>query len=252
VSKAGAVEFIVSRALRGPAGAYVCLTNVHTTVESRRLPDLRAAARGATLSVPDGMPLVWTLRRRGHGTAEKVTGIELVPMVARAGRSNGLRHFFFGGRPGVAEGAARRLRRLVPGVDVVGALAPRFAGVEALATPELDRELEQARPHVLWVGLGAPKQELWMARAAGVLEVPVMVGIGAAFDYLAGAKPAAPSFLRHVGLEWAWRLGTDPRRLWRRYLSTNTEFLWLVARERLLGAPRGYATEGAAEDRRGR
>jgi N-acetylglucosaminyldiphosphoundecaprenol N-acetyl-beta-D-mannosaminyltransferase len=220
----------------------VCLTNVHTTVESRRDPTVRSAAESALLSVPDGMPLVWSLRHRGHPDTQKVTGIELVPMVARRGRPQGLRHFLYGGRPGIAAAAARRLEALVPGAEVVGALAPPFAGPEGLTTNALRRALERTRPHVVWVGVGAPKQERWMAAAAEDLQVPVMVGVGAAFDYLSGAKAPAPRALRHGGLEWAWRLATDFRRLWRRYLVTNSTFVWLMALERVTRPRRGYAT----------
>lgn len=234
------------RALDGEPGAYVCLTNVHTTVESWRSPELRAAVDDAFLSVPDGMPLAWILRRRGYVEAEKVTGIEYIPMVASAGRDLGLRHFFYGGAPGVADRAGRRLEQRLPGVNVAGASSPPFGAIEGLPIGDLQRELSRTEPHILWVGLGAPKQELWMRKMAGRLDVPVMIGVGAAFDYLAGTKPAAPSILRHVGLEWLFRLATEPKRLWRRYLVSNSTFVWLLAREYLAGADPGrdYRTEG--------
>jgi N-acetylglucosaminyldiphosphoundecaprenol N-acetyl-beta-D-mannosaminyltransferase len=233
VSKGQAAEAVIRRALVGAPGAYVCLTNVHTTVESQRSADLRAAVDGAFLSVPDGMPLTWILRRRGHADAEKVTGIEYIPAVASRGLESGLRHFFYGGAPGIAVRAGVRLEDLVPGVKVVGAASPPFAETPGWATHELQQELRRTKPHILWVGLGAPKQELWMAAVAGELDVPVMIGVGAAFDYLAGEKASAPTFLRHVGLEWLFRLAVEPRRLWRRYLVGNSRFLWLLARERL-------------------
>jgi N-acetylglucosaminyldiphosphoundecaprenol N-acetyl-beta-D-mannosaminyltransferase len=238
--------------MAGGPGAYVCLTNVHTTVESARLPELRAAVDGAFLSVPDGMPLVWILRRRGLMLTEKVTGIEYVPLVASVGRADQVRHFFFGGAPGVAERAARRLEGLVPGVQVVGAKAPPYGPLEALSVEDLGEELRRTKPHILWVGLGAPKQELWMARMSRELDVPMMVGIGAGIDYLAGAKPAAPTLIRHVGLEWAFRLAVEPRRLWRRYLFGNASFAWLLARERLgSGFPvRMRSADGDSEESR--
>jgi N-acetylglucosaminyldiphosphoundecaprenol N-acetyl-beta-D-mannosaminyltransferase len=239
VSKARAAEAVVGRALAGNAGAYVCLTNVHTTVESRRSPALRAAAEGAFLSVPDGMPLTWILRRRGHEQTEKVTGIEYIPLVAAKGLKVGLRHFFYGGAPGVAVQAGHRLVDLVPGVQVVGAASPPFLESQGgWQIEDLQRELGRTRPHILWVGLGAPKQELWMARVAGTLNVPVMIGVGAAFDYMAGTKSSAPTVLRHIGLEWLFRLAVEPKRLWRRYLIGNSTFLWLLARERVAGLSR--------------
>lgn len=234
VSKARAAEAVVERALVGEPGAYVCLTNVHTTVASRRSSELRAAVDGAYMSVPDGMPLTWILRRRGHIDTEKVTGIEFIPMVASFGLNRELRHFFYGGAPGVAVRAGLRLEELVPGVNVVGAASPPFADAHGgWPVEELELELRRTRPHVLWIGLGAPKQELLMAELAERVDVPVMVGVGAAFDYLARTKPAAPSVLRHIGLEWLFRLAAEPGRLWRRYLGTNSMFLWLLIREGL-------------------
>lgn len=232
ISKARAAEAVVDRALAGDPGAYVCLTNVHTTVESRRSPALRSAVDDAFLSVPDGMPLAWILRHRGHRHTEKVTGIEFVPQVASRGLEVGMRHFFYGGAPGVAVRAGLRLADLVPGVQVVGAASPPFAETHGgWATADLERELRRTKPHVLWVGLGAPKQELWMAEVAGTLTIPVMVGVGAAFDYLAGTKRPAPSLLRHVGLEWLFRLAAEPRRLWKRYAVGNAVFVELLLRD---------------------
>lgn len=231
LSKAQAADAVVERAFVREPGAYVCLTNVHTTMESQRSPALRAAVDNAFLSVPDGMPLTWILRRRGHVQTEKVTGIEHIPLVASKGVALGLRHFFYGGAPGVAVRAGRRLADLVPGAKVVGAASPPFAQTHEWSTEDLQQELRRTRPHILWVGLGAPKQELWMAARADDLSVPMMIGVGAAFDYLAGEKAHAPAFLRHVGLEWLFRLAVEPKRLWRRYLLGNSRFAYLLLRD---------------------
>jgi N-acetylglucosaminyldiphosphoundecaprenol N-acetyl-beta-D-mannosaminyltransferase len=173
-----------------------------------------------------------------------VTGIELVPMVATAGRKYGLRHFFYGGGPSVAEAAGRRLSQLVPGAKIVGALSPPFGPIGDRELHDLEAAVAETRPDLLWVGLGAPKQELLMARSAGRLQVPVIVGVGAAFDFLAGTKRPAPGWMRHGGLEWLFRLASEPRRLWRRYAIGNTLFAYLLAREALgLPARDGRATE---------
>jgi N-acetylglucosaminyldiphosphoundecaprenol N-acetyl-beta-D-mannosaminyltransferase len=238
VTKAQAADAVVRRALTSQPGAYVCLTNVHTTVESQHSAELRAVVDRAFLSVPDGMPLTWILRRRGHTETEKVTGIEFMPLVASRGLEADLRHFFYGGAPGVAVRAGLRLEQMIPGVHVVGAAAPPFGDTPGWAKEELREEVRRTRPHVLWVGLGAPKQELWMAQMSGELDVPIMIGVGAAFDYIAGSNPHAPAYLRHVGLEWLFRLAVEPRRLWRRYLVGNVTFLWLLAREGLEGPSR--------------
>jgi N-acetylglucosaminyldiphosphoundecaprenol N-acetyl-beta-D-mannosaminyltransferase len=251
VTKTQAADAVVHRALAGEPGAYVCLTNVHTTVESQHSAELRAAVDGAFLSVPDGMPLTWILRQRGHVETEKVTGIELIPLVASRGLEMDLRHFFYGGAPGVAVRAGLRLEQLIPGVHVVGAAAPPFGDTPRWAKEELRDEVRRTRPHVLWVGLGAPKQELWMMKMAGELDVPIMIGVGAAFDYIAGSKPHAPTYLRHVGLEWLFRLAVEPKRLWRRYLLGNSTFVWLLVRQRLTGAapPDGRGGSSKRDDR---
>lgn len=249
VSMSSAVHAVVERALEGTSGDYVCLTNVHSTVESQRARELRHAAEGAFLSVPDGMPMVWILRRRGHRSTQKVRGIEYMPLVAAAGREAGLRHFFYGGAPGVARAAGRRLADLVPGAQVVGASSAPYVPIERWPLEDLRGQLRQTRPHILWVGLGAPKQELWMAKVAGTLDVPVMIGVGAGLDFLAGVKPAAPRLLSRMGLEWFFRLVTEPRRLWRRYLIGNARFVYLLARDALVrpgGVSGGPASEAGA------
>jgi N-acetylglucosaminyldiphosphoundecaprenol N-acetyl-beta-D-mannosaminyltransferase len=238
VSKREAAKAVVDRAAKARPGAYVCLANVHTTVQANRSPDLRAAVDQAFLSLPDGMPLVWILRRRGHLRTEKITGIEYIPSVAAEGVTAGMRHFFYGGDSGVARSAGRRLAKLVPGVQVVGALSPPYAEIDAWPTEELQEELRRTKPDILWVGLGTPKQELWMAKMSGMLDVPVMLGVGAGIDYLAEVKPAAPAALRHLGLEWLFRLAVEPKRLWRRYLLGNSTFVYLLGRSvlsRVLG-----------------
>jgi N-acetylglucosaminyldiphosphoundecaprenol N-acetyl-beta-D-mannosaminyltransferase len=228
VSREMAVDLVVERALEQRRGAYVCLTNVHSTVESQRSEDLRAASETAFLSVPDGMPLAWILRHRGYRHTQKVTGIEYMPEVASAGLRHGVRHFMFGGRAGVAEAAARGLKMRVPETEIVGAYSPSDSPNKERELNVLRDQVREQRPHIMWVGLGAPKQEIWMSTVAGTLDVPIMVGVGAAFDFLGGTKRAAPRFISRLGLEWSFRLLAEPRRLWRRYLLGNSEFLWLL------------------------
>lgn len=229
VSKENAVDWVIERALRDEPGAYVCLTNVHSTTDSQRIPKLRSAAEKAFLSVPDGMPLVWILRRRGHKGTEKITGVEYTPLVVEAGLDRGVRHYFYGAAPGIAEAAGRALKKRFPSAQIVGSSTPPFAKEWPLE--ELQEELRRTRPHIMWVGLGAPKQEIWMSEVAGTLEVPMMIGIGAGFDFLAGTKKAAPSFTRHIGLEWLFRFLTEPRRLWRRYILGNSQFVALLIKD---------------------
>ena len=231
VSRSDAVSLVLDRSFSSQTGAYVCLTNVHSTIESRRSAELRDAIEHAFLSVPDGKPLVWILRRRGHRGTQKVTGIEFMPLVAAEGLTKGLRHLFYGGGPGLADAAADGLRKMVPGTRIVGALSPPFTDGADWPLDDLKAAIETTRPHVLWVGLGAPKQEIWMARVASSLDVPVIVGVGAAFDFLAGRKRPAPRFLSELGLEWLFRLLSEPRRLARRYILGNSEFVWLLSKD---------------------
>ena len=233
VSRKMAVDLVIARSQAGHNGSFVCLTNVHTTVESQHDSELKEACEAAFLSVPDGMPLVWILHRRGFRHVEKVTGIEYIPQVAEIGRASGLRHFFLGGAPGVATAAAEKLCDLVPGIQVVGSFSPPYGPPESWDLEPLREQLREQRPHIVWVGLGAPKQERWMAAVSATLQVPMMVGVGAAFDFLAGTKRPAPRFMSRMGLEWLFRLVAEPRRLWHRYVIGNSRFVWLLTTDAL-------------------
>jgi N-acetylglucosaminyldiphosphoundecaprenol N-acetyl-beta-D-mannosaminyltransferase len=261
LSNSAAIELMVDVALHGKPGAYVCLTNVHTTLQSQSLPKLREATESAYVSLPDGMPLVWILRRRGYPATEKLTGADLMPMLASAGVPFGLRHYMYTWSPFLGEAAARGLVAAAPGTQIVGIQTPpfaseqnaRLAGLRAAdpenaplapawvniggAVQEVDWELDklqaalhETKPHVLWVGLGSPVQEEWMAMVAGTLDVPLMIGVGRAFNYLGGQLRRCPPWAVNVGLEWFFTLAQEPGRLWRRYLVGNAKFLLLIAR----------------------
>ena len=262
VSNREAIDLMVKVALQGEPGAYVCLTNVHTTLQSQKLPKLRDATDRAYVSLPDGMPLVWILRRRGHPSTEKLTGADLMPMLASAGVGFGLRHFFYAWSPWLGEAAARGLVTAAPGTQIAGVHTPPFAAEQNARLAELrainpentplspawvdiggpvqevdwelnglQEALRETEPHVLWVGLGSPVQEEWMAMVAGELDVPLMIGVGRAFNYLGGQLRRCPPWAVNVGLEWLFTLAQEPGRLWRRYLLGNTTFLLMVARD---------------------
>lgn len=210
--------------------SYVCVTGVHGVMESRRDGALRDVYDGAGLVTPDGMPLVWLCRAAGFPHVGRVYGPDLLLALAEAGVARGYRHFFYGGAPGIADRLAGRLRERFPGMVVAGTYCPPFRPLTAEEDREVAHLLREACPDIVWVGLGAPRQERWMAEHVG--GVPgVMIGVGAAFDFHSGAKPQAPRWIQRSGLEWAFRLASEPRRLWRRYLVYNTGFvLLLVAR----------------------
>jgi N-acetylglucosaminyldiphosphoundecaprenol N-acetyl-beta-D-mannosaminyltransferase len=212
---------------------YVCVTGVHGVMESQRDEELRRIHNAAGLVMPDGMPLVWLSHLNGFPHVERGYGPDL--MLALCGRSVtcGYRHFFYGGAEGVPEQLAANLQQRFPGLQVVGIHSPPFRSL----TPEEDKQviqmLNQAAPDIVWVGLSTPKQEQWMAAHVGRVEAAVLIGVGAAFDFLAGRKRQAPRWMQRSGLEWLFRLLTEPRRLWRRYLVNNPLFVLLVLAQAL-------------------
>ena len=207
---------------------YVCITGVHGVMESQRDAEVRAIHNGAGLVTPDGMPLVWLSRLGGFNHVERVYGPDLMAAVCERSARFGYRHYFYGGAPGVAEQLADRLQSRFPGLQVVGLDCPPFRPL----TPEEDRaavgRLRAAQPDIVWVGISTPKQERWMAAHVDQLDAPVLIGVGAAFDFHAGLKKQAPRWMQRSGLEWLFRLMTEPRRLWQRYLVNNPWFLWLI------------------------
>jgi N-acetylglucosaminyldiphosphoundecaprenol N-acetyl-beta-D-mannosaminyltransferase len=214
------------------AREYLCVAAVHTVMESRVDDALREAVDGAAFTVPDGQPLAWALRALGHEIDARVYGPELMARAfARAARS-GQRHYLYGGRDD--EALARltaNLRERFPGVTIAGGYAPPFRELSDAELDELAARIDAARPDVVWVGIGVPKQEKWMAAMRERLDAPVLVGVGAAFDFHAGLVPQAPAWMQRAGLEWLFRLVQEPRRLWRRYARHNPRFLAGFARQ---------------------
>lgn len=215
------------------AGArhYVCVAGAHGLVESWTNPALRRCLRAAGLVTPDGMPLVWVARLRGIANVSRVYGPDLMTALSGPSARRDLRHFYYGGGEGVAERLRERLRQANPALDVVGCITPPFRAMTPAEESAMVSAINEAKPDILWVGLGAPKQELWMMRLRDRLEVPVMIGVGAAFDFLSGTKRQAPSWMRRSGLEWAFRLGTEPRRLFARYAIIVPCFLLVLGWE---------------------
>jgi N-acetylglucosaminyldiphosphoundecaprenol N-acetyl-beta-D-mannosaminyltransferase len=211
------------------AGNYIAVTGMHGVVEAQQNRELNAILNQASLVVADGMPLVWVGRRYGFNLPRRVYGPELLETFCRA-TGDRYSHFFYGGAPGVAERLGKILQQRF-GIRVTGAYSPPFRPLNAGEKRWLREVVRNAQPDVLWVGLSTPKQETWMAEYRDLLGVPVMVGVGAAFDFLTGRTSQAPRWMREHGLEWSFRLATEPRRLWRRYLIGGSRFLWNVALE---------------------
>jgi N-acetylglucosaminyldiphosphoundecaprenol N-acetyl-beta-D-mannosaminyltransferase len=231
---------------------YVCVADVHAIMQARANPDVRLIQNRAGMVTPDGMPLVWLAHWRGHPEVSRVYGPDLMLAVCEHSVKSGYRHFFYGGAEGVADELARRLVERFPGLQVSGTSTPPF---RALTRDEEDREIETlngARADFIWVGLGTPKQERWMAARRARLTAPILIGVGAAFDFHSGRTRQAPRVLQRHGLEWAFRLATEPRRLWRRYAWVIPGFIGLVALQ-TLGLP-GFElprdAESSAADQR--
>jgi N-acetylglucosaminyldiphosphoundecaprenol N-acetyl-beta-D-mannosaminyltransferase len=212
---------------------YVCVTGVHGVMESQKDETLRQIHNHAGMVTPDGMPLVWLGRLHGYGHVDRVYGPDLMLALCTMPEARGYRHFFYGGAEGVPERLATSLQERFPGLVIAGAYSPPFRPLTPEEDGEIVRMLREAKPDIVWVGLGTPKQERWMANYTEKLPASVMIGVGAAFDFHTGRKPQAPGWMRRNGLEWLFRLITEPHRLWRRYLINNPRFVCLVLAQAL-------------------
>ncbi len=208
---------------------YVCVSSVHVIMEAQRRPEVLRALNQATMNTPDGMPLTWVGRYQGFPDMDRVFGPDLMIEICRISVERGFRHFLFGGKPGVAEELKERLQDRFPGLDVVGTHGGVFRSLSPDEEQRLVGQIRQSKPHIVWVGLGAPKQELFMAQYVDRLQVPLLVGVGAAFDFHTGRIRDCSPWVKRAGLQWLHRLIQEPRRLWRRYLVNVPAFLWNIA-----------------------
>jgi N-acetylglucosaminyldiphosphoundecaprenol N-acetyl-beta-D-mannosaminyltransferase len=212
---------------------YITVSNVHSVVESQHDPRFKETLKHADLNVPDGMPIVWLGRSRGHNLPRRVYGPDLFNEFCRDTQGKRYRHFFYGGAPDVAEALAHNVKEKFPGSQVVGYYSPPFRALTSREDLQVIDAINAAEPDVLWIGLGCPKQEFWMHEHLESLQVPAIIGIGQAFDIYAGKLRQAPQWMRESGLEWLFRLLLEPRRLWRRYLVYNTQFIFRLLLESL-------------------
>jgi N-acetylglucosaminyldiphosphoundecaprenol N-acetyl-beta-D-mannosaminyltransferase len=218
---------------RREAGNYIAVTGMHGVMEARHDEEFGRILDGATLVVPDGYPLVVLGRRKGYELARRVYGPELMERFCEETARRGYRHYFYGGAEGVAEELGKKFARRFAGMEIAGTCCPPFRALTEEEEREVCEKIRASRADVVWVGLSTPKQERWMARVSEALGVPVMVGVGAAFDFHTGRVGQAPVWMRENGMEWCYRLMSEPRRLWRRYLVKGSEFAWLVILEQL-------------------
>lgn len=231
-----AAASVIERAASG-RGGYAVLCNVHVLMTCLEEPPLRAAVEAAWQVFPDGAPVAWWQRHLGAVTAERVGGPDLMELVLSRGRDTGLRHAYLGATHTTLEQLESRVRSRVPGATIAGLLAPPFGDPAAWSAQAVDT-VRSWRPDVVWLALGAPKQELWMKEWAPALAPAVVLGVGAAVDFQAGTRGRAPAWMQDVGLEWAHRLASEPKRLLGRYLRTNTSFVLRAVRAAALGERR--------------
>jgi N-acetylglucosaminyldiphosphoundecaprenol N-acetyl-beta-D-mannosaminyltransferase len=226
---------------------YICVTGVHGVMEAQSDPELRHILNHAFLNTPDGMPMSWVGRLQRLSKMDRVFGPDLMASLCQLSIERKYRHFLYGGEPGVAELLKERFERRFPGLQIVGTYTPPFRDLTSQEEEELIGQLLTSRPHILWVGLSTPKQERFMARFIDRLEVPLLVGVGAAFDYHTGRINDCSDWIKRAGLQWLHRLLQDPGRLWKRYLKNNPAFLWKIALQ--LSGLRQYPAAGKQTQR---
>lgn len=223
----------IERQLEALRGRYICVSNVHTTVMSYENEQYRVVQNSAAMALPDGAPLSMYSRLRGFCDAQRVTGPDLMTELFRLSGQKGYRHFFYGSTQQTLDDMSRALQRDYPDMVIAGMYAPPFRPLTEQEDREVVARINDAQPDFIWVGLGAPKQEEWMYCHRGMLNA-VSVGVGAGFDYVAGHIRRAPKVMQVLCLEWLYRLAQDPGRLWKRYIVTNTKFLWYILKERFV------------------
>lgn len=208
-------------------GKYICVSNVHTTVMAYEDEHYRTVQNGAVLALPDGKPLSVVSRKRGFKEAQRVTGPDLMLELFQ----KPFRHYFYGGKEETLSILEKKLREKYPDIQIVGMYSPPFRPLSKEEDREAVDNINASGADILWVGLGAPKQENWMYDHQNQVNA-LMIGVGAGFDYHAGIIKRAPMWMQKCSLEWLYRLFQDPRRLWKRYVSTNGRFLWLLLRKK--------------------
>ena len=215
----------IAAAVRNRRKGYICVTGVHGVMEAQDDAAFRDILNDALLCTPDGMPMVWAGKLAGHSEMRRVYGPDLMLDVCAWSETSGVKHFFYGGADGVADRLAAKLKEKFPKLQVAGTFTPPFRALNADEQKTLAGRIASAKPDIFWVGLSTPKQEKFMAEFLPQLDVTLMIGVGAAFDFHSGRVKQAPRWMQRCGLEWFHRLCSEPRRLWRRYLRNNPLFV---------------------------
>jgi N-acetylglucosaminyldiphosphoundecaprenol N-acetyl-beta-D-mannosaminyltransferase len=219
----------IAAAVREKRKGYICVTGVHGVMEAQPDENFKQILNRAFLCTPDGMPMVWLGKIHGHSEMSRVYGPDLMLEVCAWSEKNRCRHFFYGGVAGVAEELRDKLTARFPKLQIVGCYTPPFRPLSADEEKELQEIVRAAKPDILWVGLSTPKQEKFMAEFLPKLDATLMIGVGAAFDFHTGRVKQAPRWMQRSGLEWLFRMGSEPRRLGKRYLKNTPLFALKIA-----------------------
>jgi len=215
----------IAAAVRDRRKGYICVTGVHGVMEAQDDESFKTILNGALLCTPDGMPMVWAGKLAGHCEMRRVYGPDLMLDVCAWSETSGAKHFFYGGADGVAELLAQKLKGRFPKLQIAGTFTPPFRALNETEVKNLQAQVAAARPDIFWVGLSTPKQEKFMAEFLPKLDATLMVGVGAAFDFHSGRVKQAPRWMQRGGLEWFYRLCSEPRRLAKRYFRNNPLFV---------------------------
>jgi N-acetylglucosaminyldiphosphoundecaprenol N-acetyl-beta-D-mannosaminyltransferase len=227
------IDEVLEHAMAGDTTRHIATINAQFYVLAEQSRPFRECLKSAEYHCADGMSIVWACRAFGRERVARIAGVDLISNLCEAGASRGMRIFLLGGRPGTAAKTARLLESTYPGIQIAGVSCPDWGfEKDQTALRNVLHEIAVAKPNILFVAFGAPKQEFFIAKYIRPLEIPIAVGIGGSFEILSGEVNRAPKWMQSSGLEWAYRLGQNPGRLWRRYMLGNIEFLWCVAKWR--------------------
>ncbi len=215
----------IATVVRAKRKGYICVTGVHGVMEAQTHDGFKKILNGAFLCTPDGMPMVWAGKLNGHREMSRVYGPDLMLDVCAWSEASGAKHFFYGGADGVAELLAQKLKMKFPKLQVAGTFTPPFRALNEAEVKNLQAQISAVQPDILWVGLSTPKQEKFMAEFLPKLDATLMIGVGAAFDFHSGRVRQAPRWMQRSGLEWFYRLCSEPRRLAKRYFRNNPRFV---------------------------
>lgn len=214
---------------------YVCICTVNNIISAQDDPAYMELVNNAGMRTPDGMPLVWLSHRAGHKHVTRVYGPDLMLEMCARSSTTRHRHFFYGGGPGVVDELTQNLADRFPGLDIVGKCTPPMLAVGEMESQDTIDLINASGADIVWVGLNTPKQDWWVANHRKLLNAPVLIAVGAAFDFHSGRVRQAPRWMQRNGLEWLFRLSQDPKRLWRRYLVLNSRFIGSIARDKIRG-----------------